>query len=197
MANRDDSIIEIKPVAGEVLPAVTLGSSMTSLIEALNPLGAIGKAIAEVLAYRTATKKLDLERERIRIQARVIDDAVQARLAYELRQFELQRQALLACLNHAEAVLCERRATRNALIRSLDNLNRDMSTLVRRKDIPIEIFGMYRDSLGVISNRLVEIERAGTTEVTALSQELHLIVGDVRRELEGMPPINKLLPPSR
>lgn len=197
MSSRDDSIIEIKPVAGEILPAIRLGSGMSSLVDALNPLGVIGKAIADILAYRVATKRLEAETERIRVQARAIDSALQARLAFELRQFELQRQALLACLNYAETVLRERRATRNALIRSMDNLNRDMSRLIRRKRIPGEILGMYRDSLAIISGQLVQLERTGTTEVTALSRELHVIAGDVRRELEGIPPLNRLLPPSR
>jgi len=194
---RDNSIIEIEPVVGEILPAVRLGSGISSLIEALNPLGAIGRAIAEILAYRVATKRLGLERERIRAQAKAIDSALQARLAYELRQFELQRQALLACLKHAETVLRERRATRDALIRSLDNLSRNMTTLVTMQNIPLEVFGMYRDSLAIVSEQLVKLEKTGTTEVIALSQELHLIVGDVRRELEGMPSAKKILPPPR
>jgi len=65
------------------------------------------------------------------------------------------------------------------------------------QNIPLEVFGMYRDSLAIVSEQLVKLEKTGTTEVIALSQELHLIVGDVRRELEGMPSAKKILPPPR
>ncbi len=197
MGKNDSSIIEIAPIAGEVLPAVRLGSGLSSLVEALNPLGIIGKAITEILAYRVAAKKLEVERERIRKQAEVINIAMQSRLAYELRQFELQREALLACLRHSENVLRERRATRTAFIESMNNVSRDMAKIAQKPNIPIEVLGMYRDILAIISGKLVEIEKAGTDEVIALSQELHMIVGEMRRDLEGMPPINKLMPPSK
>lgn len=192
MASKD-AIVEIEPV-GTGLPLVKLGSGASSLLEALNPLGMIGKAITEILAYRAEAKRLEVEKERIRSQAKVIDVALQAKLAYELRQFELQRQALLACLQHAETVLHERRATRNALIRSLDNLNRNMSRLMTGKHIQVEIITMYRESLAIISGQIVELEKAGSSEVKAMSDQMHRIVGDVRRELEGMP-APKILPP--
>jgi hypothetical protein len=197
MSKNDNSIIEISPVAGEVLPVVRLGSGLSSLVDALNPLGIIGKAITEVLAYSVASKKLGVERERIRRQAEAIDAAIQSRLAYELKQFDLQREALLACLAHSENVLKERRASKQALIDSMNSISREMATLPQKRDISLDVYGMFRDALTIVSNSLVELEKAGTSEVVALSKELHMIVGDVRRELDGLPPINKLMPPSR
>jgi seryl-tRNA synthetase len=195
MTRDNDAIIEIEPV-GSGIPAVRLGSGVAPILEALNPLGVIGKAITEILAYRAESKRLDLERERIRAQAKAIDTAIQHKLAYELRQFELQREALLACLTHAETVLQERRATRQALIRSLDNLNGAMTKMMAQKHINPAIISMYRDSLSIISGQLVQLEKAGSSEVKAMSDQLHSIVGDVRRDLEGMP-TSRLLPAKR
>lgn len=195
MTNVNNEIIEIEPVVSGV-PTVKLGSGILPILEALNPLGVIGEAITQILAYSTESKRLDLERERIRAQAKAIDSALQLRLAYEMRQFDLQREALLACLTHAETVLHERRATRQALIRSLDNLNIAMTKLFIQQDINPTISSLYRDSLSIVVEQLVKLEEAGSSEVMAMSDQLHRIVGDVRRELEGTQPA-KLLPPAR
>src|SRR5689334_14848595 len=122
MGKADNSIIEIAPIPGEILPAVRLGSGLSALVNALNPLGTIGNAITEIIAYSIASKKLGVERERIRKQADVIDTTIKARLAYELRQFDLQREALLACLEHSENVLKDRRISKEAVIKSMDNI---------------------------------------------------------------------------
>ena len=193
MTKDNDAIIEIEPV-GCGIPAVRLGGGVASILEALNPLGVIGKAITEILAYRVESKRLDLERERIIAQAKAIDTAIQHKLAYELRQFDLQRKALLACLTHAERVLHERRATRDALIRSLDNLNNVMQEMMTKDHLNSAVSTIFRDSLSIISGQLVQLEKAGSSEVKAMSDQLHRIVGDVRRDLESVP-TSKLLPP--
>ncbi len=196
MGKSDNSIIEIAPIPGEILPAVRLGSGLSALVNALNPLGTIGNAITEIIAYSIASKKLGVERERIRKQAEVIDTTIKARLAYELRQFDLQREALLACLEHSENVLKDRRISKEAVIKSMDNIGNLMVTLPQQKNVPLEVYSVYGGVLSDLTGKLVELEKAGTNEVIALSQQLHVIVGEVRRELEDMPPVNKLFPPS-
>lgn len=191
MTPGNDSIIEIGPIAGDLLPAVKVGSGLVPLLEALNPLGTIGRAITEILAYRTATKRLAVEQVRIQEQAKAIGQAIQAKATYEMSRLEAQRQALLGCITYAENVLREGRATREHLAQSLDRVTATLCS----PNIPLDALPIYRDTVKLLSGMLVDLHKEGTAQIAGLSGGLHAIVGEVRRELEGMPPINRLLPP--
>lgn len=65
----NNAIIEIEPV-GIGIPAVRLGGSVAPILEALNPLGVIGKDITEILVYKAQSERLEIERERIKAQAK-------------------------------------------------------------------------------------------------------------------------------
>jgi hypothetical protein len=190
----NNEIVVVEPRSGQVEPVVRLSQALIPLVEALNPLGSIGRAVVEIMAYRTEVKRLSLESERIKAQSKAIDRYFNSKM----KDLAFRREAILIGINHAEIVIYERRETRNALIRSLDNANEAMSKLISGRNLPpSDVLAVYRDTIGQLINSLVELDSHNVRQVTSMSKELRLIVRDTKRELEAMPQIKQLPPASR
>lgn len=188
MAQDNKSLIIIDPKPSS-LPVINPNSGLLSLIEALNPIGAIGKAMVEIMAYRVEAKRLRFEEIRVREQSKVAQVYISAQLQTKMRQLENQRIALLQGLDFAEKNLYESRVTRNALVRSLDNANRAMNNLISRRDLPpAEVFEVCRGVISEISGKLVELERNNVQQASFVSDSLIRTVGDAKRDL--LPPPN-------
>jgi len=67
-----------------------------SVVKALNPLGHIATAYANTLAYKLEVKRLDVELERIRSQAEILHQAIDANLQIRMEQLQQRRVAMLA-----------------------------------------------------------------------------------------------------
>lgn len=196
MSSRDENaLVIIDPVHGNSVPSVHPGNSLIPLIEALNPLGIIGKTVVEIMAYRRETKRLEVERERVRAQSQAISTYIQSQLTAQMRDLENRRQAILVAVQHAEVIQYERRPTREALSRSLDRAMREMSNLTRRRNIPPGALEVYKDTVSFITKAMVDLEEISANQVSEFNKELRQIVNSVRHELEGMPPIQRLSSP--
>lgn len=73
-------------------PPAIAEKGWVTVLKAFNPLGAAAEAYARTLAYRLEVKRLDSEMERVRIQAGVINNAVDK--VYQLKMEELLQRRL-------------------------------------------------------------------------------------------------------
>jgi predicted ABC-class ATPase len=83
------------PRIDRIDPATSIGGgekAWVSVLKAFNPIGPIAEAYAKTLAYRIETKRLALEAERVRAQARNIKDAIDK--TYELKMEELRHRRI-------------------------------------------------------------------------------------------------------
>lgn len=152
MGKSDDPIVEVEVIEGEVLPEVTPGKELHPLVEALNPLGPIGRTIADLVAYRAASRQLTEEQALILEQAEAVGQAIEERLSQELHRLKTQREAVLDHIAYMEEALRESRATREALMLALDDVTKAMS----EPGVQIEALSYYQDALKDIASCLAE-----------------------------------------
>jgi hypothetical protein len=188
MSGDKKPIVIIDPKSSS-MPAINPNSGLLSLIEALNPIGVIGKSLVEIMAYRVEAKRLRYEEIRVKEKSKVAQSFITSQLKVKLHQIENQRMALKRGLDFAEKNLYQSRVTRDALISSLENANLIMRKLVSRRDLPSpEVFEIFNHSIAEISGRLVEFENNNVKQAFLVNKHLLQIVGDARRDL--------LLPPN-
>jgi hypothetical protein len=187
MTNHNELVI-IDPKSSSV-PVINPDCSLLSLINALNPIGIIGKSLVEIMAYRTEIKRLRFEEIKVKENSKVAQAYITAQAKAKMQQIENQKIALLKGLDFAERNLYESRVTRNALIRCLDNANNAMKKLISCRELPSEeIFLVFGGVISEISGRLVEFERNNIEQASFVNEHLLKIVGDAKHDL--------LLPPS-
>jgi len=191
--NMKDSILYIESVTGRFLPSVELGGGLIPLIKALNPLETIGRTIVEIMAYRVEAKRLEVERERIREQARVIGQHLQAQLDCKMQEIEIRRQALLGCLEQINVSSLNQGLDREAFIRLMDDASAVVKQLVNREELPSpEMFEVHYASIRWLSDKLVELNNAGVNQTISMTQTLNKMISEARYELE-MHPTNQIL----
>lgn len=74
-------------------------SPWVNVLKAFNPLGHIASAYANTLAYRLEVKRLESEKERIRAQAAIMHQAIDANLTLKMEQLRQQQVAMLEFYN--------------------------------------------------------------------------------------------------
>lgn len=174
---------------GRDMPIARLSQALVPLVTALNPLGSIGQAIVEIIAYREEVKRLQVERERIKAQSNAIDSYYRAKM----KDLEFRREAILIGIKHAEIAIYERRVTRDAIIRSLDDASKAMNKLISGKNFPpAHVLAVYRDTIAHLTKQLVELDALNVRQVALMSEELRLIVKDTRDKLENVLEVNQL-----
>ncbi|MDM8541994.1 lecithin retinol acyltransferase family protein [Desulfococcaceae bacterium HSG9] len=192
--NKLNSIIHIKPTKGKVLPSVEMGSGLIPLLKALNPLETFGRIIVEINAYKVEAKRLEIERDRIKEQANIIEKNLESQLSYKLRELEVRRQAILARINKIDvsANVCSLNAESFGL--ALDNAMNQMNQLVKKKQLPPpEIFEIYNKIVTQLTEKMVKVGKQGVKQTISMTQTLNIMISETRNELEEIHPIDQVL----
>lgn len=162
---------------------ISLVDGLNAFITALNPLGAIAQTVAEIMACRVEIKRIQQEREAIRLEYEARNRAIDATLEVALRMLEDRRIAMERFFDHAEREMRQHHIYGNQLVRTLQNMNQ----LVVQRDLSFEEKQLAHESIRVLSRQLVDSQKAG-------ERSLAILVEITRRDLQALPSVRKLLP---
>lgn len=163
------------------------------VVQALNSLGSIGKAMVAIFAYRSEIKRLNLERERIHGAAKNINERTKAILTLEMEKITAQREAITVSFNYAEKLLRERRVTRESLNEALREATALMPVLYRKEPLPSpEVLTIHRDLITSLTASLRELETASSNEMLALNSEFRKTIQEIRADLHNNQPFKFL-----
>ncbi len=163
---------------------VSLASGLSGFVSALNPLGAISKTVAEIMACRLEIQRIRQETERVRMEYQVRSRAIDATLQVALNALENRRLAMEHCFRHAEMDLRQHHIYGNQIVRAIQNMNE----LVRDRSASIEEKRLAHETLRALSRLLVDAQEAG-------AKSLSVLVEATRQDLLAVPSLKGLLPP--
>jgi len=168
------------------------GVSVTPTISLnlLSPLGALGNALAELVAYRLESKRARVRLEELRVQAEIASLVIQAQAAAQLRELEIRQRAVDGALAVAASELMAKVQTTTALIDALRAADAQIHTLIRvgspedrraAMQMKVEIAHILADFAVTSSHGAAEAVRS----VEALAGHTS---SDVLRSIEAMRP---------
>lgn len=173
----------LRPVQSSPMIPPSASGGLTQFLKALNPFGFISNTIGDILCYKAEVKRLELEAKRISIEAGLAMATIDASLHYAMAQLEQKRVAIRGYLALATKQLEGSIADRQAIIRSMDNLN----ALIGNPKAPAEDRKQALASLPELSRLLIESGNNGSATFKQLTRA-------TCTALESVPTVKQLMP---
>jgi len=165
---------------------VSLVSGFNNFIDALNPLGNLAKVVAEIVACRVETKRLQNEALEIQYEYEANNRKIDATLKIAIQSSEDRRMAMERLFTHAERDMRQHHIYGNQLVRTLQNMNQ----LATRRDISFDEKKLVYETIRSLSKDMVSAQKVGVESLNALVQS-------TRHDLLAVPSLSKLLSPGR
>lgn len=162
----------------------------TFSLNLLSPLGALGNALAEIVAYRLESKRARQRLDELKVQAEIASLIIQRQAQAQMRELEIRQRAVDGALAVAASELVAKAQTTSALIDALRASDAQVNALIgagssadRRAamQMKVEIAHILADFAVASSHGAVEAVRS----VEALAGHTS---ADVLRSIEAMRP---------
>jgi hypothetical protein len=163
---------------------LSLTQGLNAFVDALNPLGAIAKTVAEIMACRIEIERIRQESETIRLEYQSRNRAIDATLQIALNALENRRVAMERFFQHAERQMRQHHIYGNQIVRTIQNMNK----LITKRGISLEEKQLAHETIRSLSRELVVTQQAG-------AKTLAVLVETTRQDLLAVPPLKGLLPP--
>ena len=159
-------------------------SSTGTVIDMLDPLGAVGKIISEICGHRQAMRQLRLQMKQVQAQADLMREGVRATLELELAKIEAKCRSHEQMIAHANRLLADQKVRGEATARCLEMTY----AAAVNPQTPAEDRQMLLDTIPQLNTLMNQV---GEESLRTFSQ----LTTSAVAHLEAMPP-QALLPPA-